>query len=76
MDFAQLRNAIAGEIRGGINEIDMLAWLTRASLEFMGRAGIGYNFGALKPGTVDDEYTVAIKNLLQVFYPPMQAKHD
>ena len=62
--FIQLRDAIAKEIRGGIQETDMMNWLSRASLEFIGRAGVGYKFGALNAEAPHDEYTAAMKSLL------------
>ncbi|EIN06781.1 cytochrome P450 [Punctularia strigosozonata HHB-11173 SS5] len=64
-----LNAAIATDIRGGLHEIDMLNWLSRASLDIMGRAGVGYDFGALNPDRADNEYTAAIKNLLPAVFP-------
>jgi hypothetical protein len=61
--LTQLRDAIKRDVTAEGTEIDMLQWLSRASLEFMGQAGIGHRFFALDP-EVDDEYGSAMKNLL------------
>ncbi|KAJ7123282.1 cytochrome P450 [Mycena crocata] len=74
---------IAPQLKDGPRELDMYAILSRTSLEFIGRAGIGYSFDPLVYGQVPtDQYTESLKALtpaihkLAVFLPlvPLASK--
>ena len=56
----KLREILAQKIRDGDEEIDMSAWMSRAALEYIGQAGIGYQFDALHP-EISNEYHDAAK---------------
>jgi hypothetical protein len=59
----KLRNSIIEKLSQGPQEIDVLYWMSRAALEFVGQAGLGYSFDNL--GEKDDnEYSKAVKTLL------------
>ncbi|KAL5498617.1 hypothetical protein ACEPAH_1972 [Sanghuangporus vaninii] len=49
----ELRDALAEQARGGTKEFDVMHWLSRAALEFIGQGGFGYAFDALR----DEEAT-------------------
>ena len=57
----QMRDALKSELAGTNDIIDMMAWLTRTSLEAIGQAGLGYSFGAMKGDS--DAYVKATKDL-------------
>ncbi|KAI0070119.1 cytochrome P450 [Panus rudis PR-1116 ss-1] len=44
----KMRNAIANEVESGVQEIDMLNWMTRAALELVGQGGLGHSFDSLE----------------------------
>ncbi|KAL5476867.1 hypothetical protein ACEPAI_3053 [Sanghuangporus weigelae] len=48
-----LRDALTEQVRGGAKECDVMHWLSRAALEFIGQGGFGYAFNALR----DEEAT-------------------
>ena len=50
------------KVQSGPQDLDMLDWGSRATLEFIGRGGLGYSFGALKGHR--NEYREAAKNLV------------
>ncbi|EIN05390.1 cytochrome P450 [Punctularia strigosozonata HHB-11173 SS5] len=58
----QLRDVFARKIQSGEEEIDILKWMSRAALEFVGVGGIGYSFQALDEN-VDNVYANAAKKL-------------
>ncbi|KAJ6548741.1 cytochrome P450 [Mycena capillaripes] len=66
---------IKPHIEAGPRELDMYSILSRTSLEFVGRAGIGYSFDPLTVDDPIDQYTQSLKNLtpaihkLAVFLP-------
>ncbi|KAJ6596626.1 cytochrome P450 monooxygenase [Mycena sp. CBHHK59/15] len=67
---------IAPHLGSGPKELDMYSILSRASLEFIGRAGIGYSFDSMIAGEEpQDQYAESIKNLtpaivkLAIFLP-------
>ncbi|EIN05345.1 cytochrome P450 [Punctularia strigosozonata HHB-11173 SS5] len=64
----QLREGIAGAVRKGDGVVNILDWLSRAALEYIGIGGLGYSFGALgeNPNTV---YGHAAENLLPTAAP-------
>jgi len=51
-------------LQGGPAELDMLAWMSRVSLELIGQAGIGVSFDALAETTPPSEYMLASKQLM------------
>ncbi|KAF8193952.1 cytochrome P450 [Mycena galopus ATCC 62051] len=74
---------IKPHLEAGPQELDMYSILSRTSLEFIGRAGIGYSFDPLTVGEEPtDQYTQSLKNLtpailkLAVFLPlvPLASK--
>ncbi|KAJ6476735.1 cytochrome P450 [Mycena vitilis] len=56
-------NLLEPHLTVGPRELDMYAMLSRTSLEFIGRAGIGYSFDPLTAGESIDEYTKSLKDL-------------
>ncbi|EIN13034.1 cytochrome P450 [Punctularia strigosozonata HHB-11173 SS5] len=73
-------NAVARELRNSVEtlcmeheavtgfEVDMLLPLSRAALEYIGRAGIGYKFNSLEE-PASNPYAAAIKNILPAVSP-------
>lgn len=61
----QLRTAIHSQLASHEpTEIDVLAWLSRAALELIGQAGLGYSFDDLDPKvTTPNDYSRAVKEL-------------
>ncbi|OSD06387.1 cytochrome P450 [Trametes coccinea BRFM310] len=55
-----LVQAIETRVRDGPQEVDMISWMSRASLELVGRAGLGYSFDPLVRDEAD-EYASALK---------------
>jgi hypothetical protein len=53
-------------LHGGTTELDMLAWLSRVSLELIGQAGIGVSFDTLSKTSAPNEYMLAAKQLMYV----------
>ena len=49
-----------------VEEIDMMEWISRTSLENLGQGVLGYSFGALDENSADD-YDDAIKMLKYAF---------
>jgi hypothetical protein len=60
--WSQLRDGIQLEIQDSQQEVNMLNWLSRATIESIGRAGLGYNFNQWNKDK-SDEYA----NLLKQF---------
>ena len=48
-------------------QVDVTAWITRCSLELIGRSGLGYSFDSLAENSVPHRYANAAKELLCVF---------
>lgn len=44
----ELRDVLAGQVKGGTTEFDVMHWVSRAALEYIGRGGFGYSFNALQ----------------------------
>ncbi|KAK7681874.1 hypothetical protein QCA50_015223 [Cerrena zonata] len=62
-----LRDAMKNKIEEGADEIDVLAWMHRCSLELIGQGGLGYSFDPLieeRP----NEYAVALKEFVPAFF--------
>lgn len=47
---------------GGLQEIDILPWMARGTLEYISQAGLGYTFNALEP-TQSHSFAEAIRSL-------------
>ncbi|EIN05404.1 cytochrome P450 [Punctularia strigosozonata HHB-11173 SS5] len=63
----QLRDVLARKVQSGEEEIDMLKWMSRAALEFVGVGGLGYSFQALDEN-VENVYGTATKQLLPALF--------
>lgn len=44
---SQLSGTIKAKILGRTQELDMMEWMSRVALEFIGQGGLGYSFNAL-----------------------------
>lgn len=62
----QLRDELKRRVASGEEEINMLDWMSRAALEYIGQGGLGYSFDALDRSK-SNEYAESIKMLLFVF---------
>lgn len=58
----QLREAITVQVGSEQKEIDVLHWISRAALELVGQAGLGYSFDPLTHN-IRNEYADALKSL-------------
>lgn len=45
-------------------EVDMLHWMSRAAVEIIGQAGLGYSFDNLQEEESANPYTLAAKNFV------------
>ena len=45
-------------------QIDVTEWITRCSLELIGRSGLGYSFDTLAENSVPHRYAHAVKEIL------------
>ncbi|TFY67334.1 hypothetical protein EVG20_g3975 [Dentipellis fragilis] len=59
----ELRNLLTAKVEKGKTEVDMMAWMTRLSLELIGQGGLGYSFDALNERSTN-RYGAAVKNLV------------
>ena len=60
----QLRNVLMKQVgKGGTTEIDLLHWVSRAALDFIGQGGFGYAFNALHDEK-SSEYGERVKNIM------------
>ena len=54
-------------VAGGPEELDIMDWMTRISLELVGQAGLGYSFGTLDSVEAkDDAFASAVKQIMSV----------
>ena len=62
----QLRSSIISRLTKGQEwtEVDMMIWISRATLELIGQAGFGYTFNALDGGS--HEYSDSLKRVMWV----------
>ncbi len=58
----QLRDIFTRKIKGGDEEIDVMNWMSRVALEYIGQGGLGYSFDAFNENKTDT-YSDAIKML-------------
>ncbi|KZT30166.1 cytochrome P450 [Neolentinus lepideus HHB14362 ss-1] len=61
----ELRTVISNKIKSGVDEIDMLDWVTRTALELIGRAGLGHSFDIMQEDSID-EYGSSVKSLFPI----------
>ena len=59
----KLRDNLTKNIKAGQEEFNMLDWMSRAALEYIGQGGLGYSFDALDR-TKANAYADSIKLLL------------
>ncbi|KAI5123785.1 hypothetical protein M0805_009080 [Coniferiporia weirii] len=64
----QLRDGIAHNIRDGGGNIDVMAWVSRAALEYVGQGGLGHSFSALDIEKKTDSYSEAVKMYLPLLF--------
>ncbi|THH05492.1 hypothetical protein EW146_g9889 [Bondarzewia mesenterica] len=65
----QLRETLIAKVEDGPKEVDMMDWMTRAALELVGQAGLGYSFDTLDD-KVENTYANATKNFLPTVNSP------
>ncbi|KAI5121967.1 hypothetical protein M0805_002037 [Coniferiporia weirii] len=74
-----LRKVLENQIRDGAKEMNIMKWISRAALEYIGQGGLGYKFDALDEG-VENKYSSSIKllnptltelQLPQLLLPPL-----
>jgi hypothetical protein len=60
----KVRDGITKEIEatGESREVEVLSWVSRAALEIIGVAGLGYSFESFDPSMPPSEYTNAVKS--------------
>ncbi|KAF5351555.1 hypothetical protein D9758_007246 [Tetrapyrgos nigripes] len=61
----QLESTLKAKLQSGPQEIDMLNWLSRSALEFIGRSGLGHSFDPLTEDTPAQKYTSSFKELVE-----------
>lgn len=59
-----LRETFLRKVANGPEQVDVFAWMTRCSLELIGRSGLGYSFDTLAENSVPHRYIDAIKQLV------------
>jgi hypothetical protein len=60
--FTQLHDVLANEVRKSNGEsMDVMKWISRAALEYIGQGGLGYSFDALDEGK-KNTYSELIKS--------------
>ena len=62
MIFSQFVDVLRQKVQRGEDEIDMLRWVSRAALEYVGQGGLGYSFDALDESKTNT-YSEMIKKL-------------
>ena len=41
---------LSKQVKNGAQEIEILSWMSRAAMEYIGQGGFGYSFNALDDG--------------------------
>ncbi|KIK05286.1 hypothetical protein K443DRAFT_641813 [Laccaria amethystina LaAM-08-1] len=59
----RLRDSIAKKVSNGPQEIDMVSWMGRTTLELIGQSGFGYSFDTLAENVTPNPYSAAMKSL-------------
>ncbi len=54
-----------GKVQNGEQEINVMRWMSRAALEYIGQGGLGYSFDALNENKIN-RYNEAIRMLVFV----------
>jgi hypothetical protein len=62
-------------LQGGSTELDILVWMSRVSLELIGKAGIGISFDTLAETSPPTEYMLAAKQLMYVCFSASSSLH-
>ena len=70
-DAYQLQGALVKKFNseGAHIVLDIHYWISRAALEIIGQAGLGYSFENLNDENATTEYARAVKDLLSVIFP-------
>ena len=61
---SKLREILINEVRSGREIVDVMKWLSRAALEYIGQGGLGYSFDAFEGK--GNNYSDTMKQLVQV----------
>ena len=62
----KLRDTLAEALQGGTREVDVLHWISRASLELLAQGGFGHSFNLISSNNATHPVLGAIKNILLV----------
>ncbi|KAI5121966.1 hypothetical protein M0805_002036 [Coniferiporia weirii] len=74
-----LREVLENQVRDGPKEMNVMKWISRAALEYIGQGGLGYKFDALDE-SIENEYSSSVKlltptsaklQLPQLLLPPL-----
>ncbi|KAG6844218.1 hypothetical protein H0H87_008764 [Tephrocybe sp. NHM501043] len=57
----KLKKTIKLKLANGVQEIDILHWMSRAALEMIGQSGLGYSFDSLVEGAMPHPFSEAAK---------------
>ncbi|KAF7432814.1 cytochrome P450-dit2 [Pleurotus ostreatus] len=63
----QLRDVLDGLLQDGPQEIDMLNWMSRTALEYIGQGGLGYSFDSFNQKSINP-YSQAVKDLFPAVF--------
>ncbi|KAH8115657.1 cytochrome P450 [Phellopilus nigrolimitatus] len=63
----KLQTVLEREVSKGEEHIDVMMWVSRAALEYIGQGGLGYSFDALDEQKTN-KYSESLKNFLRVFF--------
>ena len=59
-----MREALVEHLDGGSKEVDMLSWMSRTALEYIGQGGLGYSFDSLSSAEGSaNVYSSSVKSL-------------
>ena len=59
----EMLDALVGKCKDGPAEINVMRWLTRVALEYIGRGGLGHSFGPMEEESEQTEHESALKRL-------------
>ncbi|KAI5116490.1 hypothetical protein M0805_000624 [Coniferiporia weirii] len=63
--IAHQANGLSHDVRSGKEHIDVMSWVSRGALEYIGQGGLGYSFSALDKEKKTNSYSDALK----MFFP-------